>query len=200
MTDLPAAGTTTANTAYDGEVWIGAELDEVALESCTLTRLRGSGGTWTRTSLIGCTLEHADLAGLITRDSSLVRCTLDGARLTGSQWLRARWRQVRASDLVADSLSAHAGSWTDVTLTDARLRELDLTDARLTRVRFVNCDLSGARFTGLRCTEVSFSGCTLGGVVGVTALRGATLEWTDATSALPALAAELGIRVRESHQ
>lgn len=200
MTDLPTAGTTTANTSYDGAVWVGAELDEVALESCTLTRLRGSGGTWTRTSMLGCTLEHADLAGVITRDSSLVRCTLDGARLTGSQWLRSRWREVSASDLVADTLSAHSSTWTDVTLTDARLRELDLTDARLTRVRFVDCDLTGARFGGLQCTEVSFSGCTLDGVVGVTGLRGATLERADAASALPALAAELGIRVSEERR
>lgn len=195
MTDLPTAGTTTASAAFDGTVWIGADLEEVALESCTLTQLRGSGGTWTRTSFIDCALDGADLAGVVTTDSSLVRCSLDGARLTGSQWLRSRWRHLDASDLVADTLSAHGSSWTDVTLTGARLRELDLSEAKLVRVRFVDCDLGAARFTGARCSDVSFSGCTLEGLTGVTGLRGASLERADAESALPALAAELGIRV-----
>lgn len=198
MTELPPAGTTTSAAAFDGAVWIGAELDEVAVESSTLTRLRASGGIWTRTSFIDCALDGADLAGVVTTDSSLVRTTLDGARLTGSQWLRSRWRQLDATDLVADTLSAHGSSWTDVTLTDARLRDLDLSEARLVRVRFVECDLSGARFTGLRCSDVSFDGCTLEGVTGITGLRGSHLGRSDAASALPSLAAELGIRVVEN--
>lgn len=195
MTDLPAPGTTTSATSFDGAVWIGTELDEVAVESCTLRRLRASGGTWTRTSFIDCALDGADLAGVVTTDSSLVRCTLDGARLTGSQWVRSRWRQLDVTDLVADTLSAHGSTWTDVTLTGARLRDLDLSEAKLVRVRFVDCDLTGARFAGVRCANVSFSGCTLDAITGVTGLRGAHLGRSDAAGALPALAAELGIRV-----
>lgn len=195
MTDLPSHGTTTSSASFDGGVWIGAELDEVALESSSLRRLCGSGGIWTRTSFIDCALDGADLAGVITTDSSLVRCTLDGARLTGSQWLRSRWRQLDATDVVADTLSAHGSTWTDVTLTGARLRDLDLSEAKLVRVRFVDCDLTQARFAGVRCSDVTFRGCTLDGITGVTGLRGARLARADAASALPALAAELGIRV-----
>ncbi|WP_156250103.1 pentapeptide repeat-containing protein [Pseudactinotalea terrae] len=195
MTDLPVHGTTTSSESFDGGIWIGAELDEVAVESSSLRRLRGSGGTWTRTSFIDCALDGADLAGVVTTDSSLVRCTLDGARLTGSQWLRSRWRQLDATELVADTLSAHGSTWTDVTLTGARLRELDLSEAKLVRVRFVDCDLTRARFAGVRCSDVTLSGCTLDAITGVTGLRGAHLARTDAASALPALAAELGIRV-----
>jgi uncharacterized protein YjbI with pentapeptide repeats len=197
VTELPGHGTTTTSARYDGAVWIGAELDEVAVESSSLERLRASGGTWTRTSFIDCALDGADLAGVITTDSSLVRCTLDGARLTGSQWLRSRWRQLDGAGLVADELSAHGSTWTDVTLSRARLRDLDLSEARLVRVRFVDCDLTRARFAGVRCSDVTFSGCTLDGITGVTGLRGAHLGRGDAASALPALAAELGIRVTD---
>ncbi|GAB2618623.1 pentapeptide repeat-containing protein [Pseudactinotalea suaedae] len=197
MTALPPAGTTTSAAAFDGAVWIAAELDEVAVESSTLTRLRASGGTWTRTSFIDCALDGADLAGVMTTDSALVRCTLDGARLTGSQWLRSRWRQLDVTEAVAEELSAHGSTWTDVTFTKTRLRDLDLSEARLVRVRFVDCDLTGARFAGVRCSDVSFSGCTMEGITGVAGLRGARLGRSDAASALPALASELGIRVTD---
>lgn len=192
---LPEAGTTTSDARLDGAVWIGAELDEVAMEGASMRRLRGAGGTWSRSSFVDSALDGADLAGLITTDCALVRCSLDGARLTGSQWLRSRWRGVTGADVVADSLTAHGSSWTDVTLTGARLRELDLSDARLERVRFVDCELSGARFHATRCSDVTFTGCRLDGVVGVTGLRGATVSWSDAVGLLPALARELGVRI-----
>lgn len=194
---LPAAGTTTADARLDGAVWIGAELDEVALEGATMKRLRGAGGTWTRSSFVDCALDGADLAGLVTSDCSLVRTTLDGARLTGSQWLRSRWRGVSGTDLVAEGLTAHGSTWTDVELTGARLRELDLSDARLQRVRLVDCDLSGARFHAARCTDVTLSGCRLDGVVGVAGLRGAVVGWSEAVGLLPALARELGIVIEK---
>jgi uncharacterized protein YjbI with pentapeptide repeats len=195
VTDLPAAGTTTADAQLDGAVWVAAELDEIALESCSLRRLRGSGGAWTRSSFVDCTFDGADLAGLVTSDCSLVRSTLDGARLSGSQWLRSRWRGVTGSDLVADAVSAHGSTWTDVTLTSGRLRELDLTDARLERVAFLDCDLREARFHAARCVDVRLIGCQLAGVVGVGGLRAATLGWSDAVGLLPSLARELGITV-----
>jgi uncharacterized protein YjbI with pentapeptide repeats len=195
VTDLPVAGTTTAEAQLDGAVWVAAELDEVALESSSLRRLRGSGGAWTRSSFIDCAFDGADLAGLVTSDCSLVRCTVDGARLTGSQWLRSRWRAVTATDVVADGVSAHGSTWTDVTVTGGRWHELDLTDARLERVAFLDCDLRGARFHAARCVDVRLLGCRLDGVVGVGGLRAATLGWSDAVGLLPSLARELGITV-----
>lgn len=193
MSETPAAGTTTIDADLDGAVWLGLDLDEVALEGCTLRRLRAGGGTWTRTSILDGDLTGADLAGLVTTDCSLVRSTVDGARLTGSQWLRSRWREVGAQDLVAESVGAHGSAWADVTLTGCRLAELDLTNARLERVRLSDCDLSGARFAGARCTDVTMTGCVLDGVTGLAGLRGATLAWSDGVSLLPAMAAELGI-------
>ncbi len=195
MTSLPEPGTTTADADHDGGVWIGAELDEVALESSSMRRLRAAGGTWTRVTLIDCALDGADLAGLVTADSSLVRTTIDGARLTGSQWLRSRWRGITASDVVAGSVSAHGSSWTDVVLRESRLTALDLSDARLERVGFVDCDLRGARFAGMRCSDVTFTGCDLDGATGPAGLRGATLGRSDAISLLGSLATELGITV-----
>lgn len=193
MSPPPDAGTTSTGLDLQSAVWIGAELEEVAIESSDLRRLRGAGGTWTRTSLLDCTLEGADLAGLVTTDSALVRCTLDGARLTGSQWMRARWRGTRGTDVVADDVAAHAAVLTDVTLVDCRLRGLNLEDARLERVRLIGCDLSGARFAGARCTDVELRGCTLTGVTGIGGLRGTTLGYEDALTMLPELTRELGL-------
>lgn len=193
MSTPPEPGTTSTGLDLQGAVWIGAELDEVAIEGSDLRRLRAAGGTWTRTSLLDCTLEGADLAGLVTTDSALVRCTLDGARLTGSQWLRARWRGTQGRDVVADEVAAHAAVLTDVTLVDCRLRGLNLEDARLDRVRLIGCDLSGARFAGARCRDVELQGCTLTGATGIGGLRGSTVGHADAMTMLPELTRELGL-------
>ncbi|HIZ37059.1 MAG TPA: pentapeptide repeat-containing protein [Candidatus Ruania gallistercoris] len=197
-TELSGASLTGAN--FEGAVWIGAEIDELELDEGSLRRLRAAEGTWERCTFTDCDAGGADLAGLTTRDVGLIRSTLDGARLTGSSWLRSRWREVSAEDAVADSLSAHSARWTDVTFTRTSLREADFTGAELSRVRFVDCDLSGARFGGLRAHRVTFTGCRLEGLSGADSLRGVELAWSDAVSALPSLASELGIRIQGEKQ
>ncbi|WP_154794940.1 pentapeptide repeat-containing protein [Occultella kanbiaonis] len=197
MTPEELCGATLSHTDLDGAVWIGAEIDELDLDSVTLRRARAGGGTWERCQFTGVDLAGADLAGLTTRDCGLVRTSLNDARLTGSSWLRSRWREVTAEGIQADLLSAHSATWTDVTLTGGRLRQADFSDATMLRVRFVECDLTEARFAGLRADRVSFTGCDLAGATGVDSLRGATLAWSDATSVLPSLAQHLGIRLTE---
>ncbi|WP_175477027.1 pentapeptide repeat-containing protein [Ruania alba] len=190
-------GATLTNHDLTGEVWIGAEIDELELDSSSLRRLRAAEGTWERCTFTDCDLTGADLAGLTTRDTGLVRCTLDGARLTGSSWLRSRMREVRATEVVADLLSAHSATWTDVTFTDATLRQIDLSGARLQRVRFIDCDLSEARFAGLRAEQVTMTGCRLERISGVDALRGVSMTHGDAVSGLGSFAEHLGITLTE---
>ena len=189
-------GATLTGASFESAVWIGAEIDELEADETSLRRLRAAEGTWERCTFTDCDATGADLAGLTTRDVGLIRSTLDGARLTGSSWLRSRWRAVAAEDAVADSLSAHSARWTDVTFTRTSLREADFTGAELSRVQFVDCDLSGARFGGLRAHRVTFTGCRLEGISGTDSLRGAELAWADAVSALPSLADQLGITVQ----
>lgn len=193
-------GATLTGTSFEGAVWIGAQIDELELDEGSLRRLRGAEGAWERCTFTDCDAGGADLAGLTTRDVGLIRTTLDGARLTGSSWLRSRWREVALEDAVADSLSAHSARWTDVTITRTSLRDADFTGAELSRVRFVECDLSAARFAGLRAHRVSFTGCRLEGISGADSLRGAELAWSDAVSALPSLASQLGITIQGEQQ
>ena len=183
-----------------GAMWAGAEIDELELDESSLRRLRAAEGTWERCTFTDCDATGADLAGLTTRDVGLIRSPLDGARLTGSSWLRSRWREVSLEDAVADSLSAHSARWTDVTLTRTSLRDADFTGAELSRVRFVDCDLSGARFADLRAHRVTFTGCRLEQITGADSLRGTELAWSDAVSALPSFAAQLGIRIQGEKQ
>lgn len=191
------SGASHANLDLDGQVWIGAELDELSLEDCSMRRLRASGATWNQCQINSCDLDGADLAGLITRDSSLLGTRLDGSRLTGSSWLRGRWRDLEAEDVAADHLTAFDASWRSVTLRRWRLREADFTNATWRRVRLIECDLTGARFAGLNATDVQITGCTMDGIGGVDSLRGASVAWSDAVSALPALAAHLGITLHD---
>ncbi|UFU02037.1 pentapeptide repeat-containing protein [Ruania suaedae] len=191
-------GATLTRQDLDGAVWIGAEIDELELDESTLRRLRAAEGTWERCTFTDCDFSGSDLAGLTSRDVGLIRATLDGARLTGSSWLRSRWRDVHATDIVGDLLSAHSATWTDVTLTGANLRQADFTGAALQRVRFIDCDLSQARFAGLRAQQVTMSGCRLDGITGVDALRGVTMTTDDAVGALGAFASHLGITLESS--
>ncbi|UFU07760.1 pentapeptide repeat-containing protein [Ruania halotolerans] len=197
MTPEELRGATLTRHDFDGEVWIGAEIDELELDNSSLCRIRAAQGTWERCTFTDCDFTGADLAGLTTRDTGLVRCTLDGARLTGSSWLRSRLREVRATEVVADLLSAHSATWTDVTFTNANLRQADFTDARLQRVRFIDCDLSEARFAGMRAQQVTMTGCRLERISGVDALRGVTMTHGDAVSGLGSFAEHLGITLTE---
>jgi len=193
-------GATLTGASFDGAVWIGAEIDELDLDQGTLRRLRAAEGTWERCTFTDCDATGADLAGLTTRDVGLIRSTVGGARLTGSSWLRSRWREVRVEDAVADALSAHSARWHDVTVANTSLQEADFTGAELTRVHFTGCDLSGARFAGLRAHRVTFTGCRLAGIAGADSLRGTELAWSDAVSALPSLADQLGITITGEQQ
>lgn len=191
-------GATQTGAVFDGAVWAGAEIDELELDSSSLRNLRATAGRWDRCTFIDCRLMGADLAALATRDVGLVRVRLDQARLTGSSWVRSRWREVHLAGGVADELSAHSATWTDVTLTGTSLRKADFTGAQLQRVRFEACDLRGARFLGVSAREVSFTQCHLDGVQGSADLRGATMAWTDAVSLLPSMAQELGITIEQA--
>lgn|SRR5699024_2805478 len=193
-------GATLTGASFEGAVWVGAEIDELDLDQTILRRLRGAEGTWERCTFTDCDASGADLAGLTTRDVGLIRTTLEGARLTGSSWLRSRWREVRLQDTVADALSAHSARWYDVTLVRTSLREADFTGAELDRVHFTGCDLSRARFAGLRAHRVTFTDCRLAGIQGADSLRGAELAWSDAVSALPSLADQLGITIKGEQQ
>src|SRR5699024_5516368 len=177
-------GATQTGAVFDSAVWAGAEIDELELDSSSLHNLRATAGRWERCTFIDCQLMGADLAALATRDVGLVRVRLDRARLTGSSWVRSRWREVHLAGGVADDLSAHSATWTDVTLTGTSLREADFTGAQLQRVHFADCDLRGARFLGVRAQEVSFTQCHLDGAQGSADLRGATMRSEEHTSEL----------------
>lgn len=190
-------GATKTGAVFDGAVWAAVEIDELELENSSLRNLRATAGRWERCTFIDCHLTGSDLAALATRDVGLVRVNLDRARLTGSSWVRSRWREVHLAGGVADELSAHSATWTDVTLTGTSLCEADFTGAQLQRVRFTDCDLRGARFAGVSAREVSFTQCRLDGVQGSADLHGATMAWTDALSLLPSMAQELGITIEQ---
>lgn len=179
----------------DGQVWTGAEMSEMTLEDSSMRRLRATGGRWGQCVLIDCDLEGADLAGLTARDCSVLNSRLDRSRLTGSAWLRGRWRDIDAEDVQADQLTAFESSWRQVTLRRWRLREADFTGAQWHRVHLIDCDLTGARFSGLRASAVRLDGCTLAAVHGIEALRGASLAYSAAVTALPAMASHLGIDI-----
>lgn len=62
---------------------------------------------------------------------------------------------------------------------------------------FIDSDLTGAQLSHANFTGSAFRGCRLAGVNGVESLKGAQMAWEDVMELANALAASLGIEVRD---
>jgi hypothetical protein len=131
-------------------------------------------------------------------DARVTDVVLDGCRLTGLAVRGGALRDVVVRDCRADLVSLSDTGLERVTFEGCVLTQADFLDARLADVKFVSCDLSGADFRGARLTGAcELRGCTLDGLVGVEALRGASMPWSDIVGAAGVLAGALGIDVLE---
>ena len=107
----------------------------------------------------------------------------------------AALREVVVRDSRADLASFAEAGLERVTFEDCVLTQADFLDARLRNVRFLRCDLTQADLRGARMTDCELRGCTLDGLEGIEALRGAAMPWADIVGTAGAFAAALGIRV-----
>ena len=82
-----------------------------------------------------------------------------------------------------------------VTFEDCVLAQTDFLEARLEKVRFERCDLTRADFREARLRDCVLRGCTIEQLEGVTALRGASMDWSDIVAGAGTWAAALGIDV-----
>ncbi len=150
----------------------GMALRDVILRGCGLSNARAREATIRRVAAIQCRLVGLDVGGgeiadLRVSDSSLKLASFAGARLR------------------------------DVAFEDCNLSETSFLEARLEHVRFVGCDLTGADFRGARCTGCEIRGASLHGVLGVEALRGVRMPWSDVVASAAALAQALGIQIAD---
>lgn len=166
----------------------------------------------TESELRGVVLEAPDAPGMTLRDAILHGCGLANARAR-----QATIRRVAAVHCRLVGLDVGGGEIADLRVTDsslqlasfagARLRdvafegvnltETSFLEARLDNVRFAGCELAGADFRGARCAGCEIRGASLDGVLGVEALRGVRMPWSDVVASAAALASALGIQIED---
>jgi uncharacterized protein YjbI with pentapeptide repeats len=187
---------------YDGVAFADQDFDDQD----------GAGVRFIGCSFSGCSMARTDLTRSSLREVRIQRLRAVGTELAGSGWLDV---------LVADSLMAvpqlYDARLERVVFTDCRLEEANFRDATLTDVRFERCILTGAdfgratlrgvRFPGSRLAgadltqatleAVDLRGCELGIERGLGALGGAIIDRVQLVALAPALAAHLGVDVRD---
>jgi uncharacterized protein YjbI with pentapeptide repeats len=142
-------------------------------------------------------IEDASLANIDARGGELRRVVLRRCRLTGLLLTEGSLRDVVLTECRADLASFAACTIEQVVFEDCRLEGSSFQEARLRSVRFERCDLSETDLAGMRCERVELRGCTLDGVRGAEALRGAAMPFGDIMAAAGTFAGALGVRVLE---
>lgn len=152
-----------------------------------------AGPPETLDDLVDARVENGDFSNTRALRSSLRRCELHLCRLTGIELAESAWSDVVLSDCRADFAGLRHARLERVVFRDCRLEEADFGGAALTDVAFERCELGRASFAGARVERVELRGCDLTGLVGVEALRGARMPWSDVLQNAPLFAQALGI-------
>ena len=170
-------------------------------------RIRFTGCTFT-----ACGLDGTDLTRSSLRDVVAERLRAVGVELVGTGWLdvlvadsllaapqlyEASIERVRFSGCKLDAANFRDASLLDVRFEGCTLREPDFGRASLRRVGFPGSRLVGADFTQASLDQVDLRGCELGIERGFGDLGGAIIDPGQLVALAPALAAHLGLDVRE---
>jgi len=152
--------------------------------------------------LIGATILDVDIpdirvASLSLRNAGIRRLRVSGGRIGTLDLSSARIDELELRDLRVDYLNLGGAKGTDILFTGCTIRTLDMPQAELTRVRFYDCRSDEVDPRGLRATDVDLRGLDAIAFVDANGLRGTTLTTFQVQHLAPALAAGVGIQVKD---
>lgn len=186
---------------YDGEVLTGdlsgqdagnARFLDCTFQGCDLSELRAPRARFSDTRLYAVRGTGADLS-----DTAWMDCAVQGARLGAVQLYGSELRRVRFEGCKIDFLNLRGARLRDVQFVDCQLGEPDFADAVLTTVSFEGTRLVTPDFSRAKLTGVDLSAADLVAPRGLAGLSGATISRLQLLDLAPALAAELGLSVRD---
>ena len=169
-------------------------------------RIRFSGCTFS-----GCGMDGTDLTRSSLRDVVAERLRAVGVELVGTGWLdvvvrdsllaapqlyEATIERVTFAGCKLDGPNFRDATLLDVRFEDCTLREPDFGRATMRRVSFPGSRLTAADFTQASLDQVDLRGCELGIERGFGDLGGAVIDRAQLAALAPALAAHLGVDVR----
>lgn len=145
--------------------------------------------------LLDAVVEDADWSNVRVPRFSARRTELKQVRLTGAQLSEGALIDVTFAECRADLAVFRFAKLQRVVFRDCRMDESDFYGATLADVLFERCSLREATFSGAKAERVELRGCTLTGLQGIDALRGARMPWNDVLENAPLFAAALQIEV-----
>ena len=174
---------------------VGAEADHAEIHQFLVERTQLTSARLEGLTVVDTVFDACEMSGAVLRDASLKRvefrdCRLSSLDLSGSNLLdvsftdcKLDWVNLRST--TGERVRITGSDLTDGSLYAARCAELDLFDCTLTRF-----ELSKSTLTGVR-----LHGSTLEGLLGPSALAGATIGSTQLVPLGVALMAELRITI-----
>ncbi|TQM16378.1 pentapeptide repeat-containing protein [Pseudonocardia kunmingensis] len=205
--DLPEALEPAPGVVGGGAVWDCVEAGADVRVPEHVAGLRVQESRW-----VGGSLAGVRFTGLECRDTEFVQCDLSGAvldsavlsrvvftdcRLTGTVLDGAQLTDVRISDSAADLLSLRMARARFVLVENSGLHAADLYEFDGEHCAFLGCDLGEASVEAARLRETDLHGCTVDGLRGALALRGARISPDQIVPLAAALLDELGVQVTE---
>jgi len=206
--DLPDLTAATVRDLVGRAVLDGVRLDGADLSGVSVAQVR-----MLECALVDCTADSAELPGVTRVDVYVGGLKAETLSFKGSDWRDATWAEMRVGALLVDG-----GELTDVTIRDSRIDLESLRGTRIRRLTLSNCrvdtlDVSMATIDdlavvggsvgellsdGARMARLDVSDTALGAIGHPASLRGLVLSKAQIDDIAPALAAHLGIEVRDS--
>ncbi len=182
FTSLDSRGQDATGAYFIGCEFSASHFADARLERARLVETRFSAITANELHLGGATLhevqfEHARIGALSAFDADLTRVRLVGGKYDYLNLAGSRIKDVLLRGCVVGEMD----------LSDASVKQLTLQDTRVDRLRLTRARLEGADLRGADCAAFE----------GLDGLSGAILTPHQLFSLAPALAAKMGIIVRE---
>lgn len=169
-----------------------ASLTECALAGASVERLELTGAT-----LVDVDVRDLRSTTLTGRGARLRRVRITGGRIGTLDLADADLDEVELRGVRIDYLSMGGARVADVLIAECTIGTLDMPQARVARMAFPDSRADEVDTRGLRAEDLDFRGLEAVSYPDAASLRGATFSPRQIEQLAPALAAALGIRVRD---
>lgn len=152
--------------------------------------------------LTGATVVDVDMSGvriasLRMRDAGVRRVRISGGRIGTLDLSEALISELDLRDVRIDYLNLGAAKITDLEISGCSIRTIDMPQAELSRVRFTATSSDEVDPRGMRAKDVDLRGLDAVAYLDAHSLRGATLTSFQVQQLAPALAAGIGIQIKD---
>lgn len=167
-----------------------------------LTECEVAAASVDRLELLGATLVDVEIGALAAtavsaREARLRRVRFTGGRIGTLDLMSAGVDEVELRGIRIDYLSLGAAKVEDLRIVDCTITTLDMPQAILSRVRFENTRADEVDTRGMRADSLDLRGLDAASYLDVSSLRGATFTAWQVEQLASALAASVGIDVRD---